>query len=168
MTDRGPQTGTRRESPEREIKRRNAWIEKFDLEVSVRDGHRLSDQLIQARFGNRAIALPVDVNSVSGAWRLSIDQHAKAHRSSARRWSQDEIEVAGMKAVSDPPLGLVEYDGLFPYRPITRKGPMIESQLRGSLIDVRLVQYRSVARHEVLGALIADIGFRRPQVAPIG
>ncbi len=73
-----------------------------------------------------------------------------------------------MKAVSDPPVGLVEHGGLFPYRPITRKRPMIESQVRRSHIDVTLVQYRTVARHKVLGALIADIVFRRLQVAPIG
>ena len=45
---------------------------------------------------------------------------------------------------------------------------MIESQPRGGNIDVTLVQYRTVGRHKVLGALIADIGFRRLQAAPIG
>src|SRR5208282_3722177 len=146
---------------EREIKRGNAWIEKFDLEVSVRDGLWLSDQLIQPRLGNRAIALAIDINSVSGAWRLSIDQHAKAHRSSPHRRTHDEIKVAGMKAVRDPPVGPVEHGGLLPYRPITRKGPMIEPQPRGGHIDVRPIQYRTVARHKVLGALIAEIVFRR-------
>jgi len=53
--DRRPQTGLHHELAEREIKRRNAWIEKFDLELSILDGPRLSDQLIHARrFGSCA------------------------------------------------------------------------------------------------------------------
>jgi hypothetical protein len=36
-------------------------------------GLRLSDQLIEALFGHYAVALFVNVNSVSGAWRLPVD-----------------------------------------------------------------------------------------------
>jgi hypothetical protein len=34
-------------------------IEKLDLELSISNGLRLSDQLIQPLFGNRAVALVV-------------------------------------------------------------------------------------------------------------
>ena len=129
-----------RGSAECEIKHRDAWIEKFDLELPVLDGPRLPYQLIHSRrFGYRAITLAIGISSVSGGRRLSIDQHAKAHRCTARRQTHDEIKVAGMKAVRDPPVGLVEYGSLFPYGPITRKGPMIESQPRRGRIDVTLV-----------------------------
>ena len=40
---------------------------------------RLSNQLIQPLIGKMAIALLIDVGSVSGAQWLSIDQHAKPH-----------------------------------------------------------------------------------------
>src|SRR5882762_1209968 len=52
-------------SAERERKRLHARIEELDLELSVSDGVRLSDQLIQPLFGNRAVALVVDVDPVS-------------------------------------------------------------------------------------------------------
>jgi len=59
--------GARNGSAERERKRLQARIEELDLEQSVRDGVRLSDQLIQPLLGNRAVALIVDVDSVSSA-----------------------------------------------------------------------------------------------------
>jgi hypothetical protein len=130
-----------RGSAERERKSLHARIEKLDLELSISDGLRLSDQLIQPLFGNRAVALGVNVNSVSSARRLSIDEHAKSHGSSSRCRSHDEMKIAGVKAVRDPPVGLVQHSGLFLHRPITRKGPMIESQLCGGGIDATLVQY---------------------------
>src|SRR5258708_38417808 len=156
-----------RGSAERERESLHARIEKLDLELSISNGPRLSDQLIQPLFGNRAVALVVNVNSVSSARRLSIDEHAKSHGSSSRRRSHDEMKIAGMKAVRDPSVGLVQHGGLFLHRPITRKGPMIESQPRGGSIAARLVQYCTAGRRKVLGALIADIVFRRLQAAPI-
>src|SRR5262245_9148169 len=45
---------------------------------------------------------------------------------------------------------------------------MIESQLGGGSIDLTLVQYQPTRRGKVLGPIIADIVFRRPQVVPIG
>src|SRR4029453_9926535 len=157
-----------RGSAERERKSLHAGIEKLDLELSISDGLRLSDQLIQPLFGNRAVALVINVNSVSSARRLSIDEHAKAHGSSTRCRSHDEMKIAGVKAVRDPPVGLIQHSGLFLHRPITRKGPMIESQARGGSIDATLVQCCTAGRRKVLGALIADIVFRRLQAAPIG
>src|SRR5829696_507016 len=157
-----------RGSAERERISLHARIEKLDLELSISDGLRLSDQLIQPLFANRAVALVVNVNSVSSARRPSIDEHAKSHGSSSRCRSHDEMKIAGVKAVRDRPVGLVEHSSLFPHRPITRKSPIIEPQPRGGIIEARLVQYRTTGRRKVLGALIAEIVFRRPQAAPIG
>src|SRR3989442_2389432 len=64
-------------SAERERKRLHARIEELNLELSVSDGGRMSDQLIQPLFCNRAVALVVDVDPVGSAWRLSMDEHAK-------------------------------------------------------------------------------------------
>src|SRR5262245_64842366 len=52
-----------RESAEGERKSFYARIEKLDLELSVNDGLRLPDQLIEPLFGNRAVALIVHVLS---------------------------------------------------------------------------------------------------------
>src|SRR5205823_1825526 len=78
-----------------------------------------------------------------------------------------EMKITGVKAIRDPPVGFVQHSGLFPHRPITRKGPLIESQSRGRSIDATLVQHCTTGRRKVLGALIADIVFLRLQTAPV-
>jgi hypothetical protein len=82
-------------SAERESKSLNARTEKLDLELAIDDGLRLSDQLVQPLFGNCAIALLVNVNSVSRAWRLSINQYAKSHGCFWRCRAHDEVKIAG-------------------------------------------------------------------------
>jgi hypothetical protein len=57
---------------------------------------------------------------VSSAGRLSIDAHAKSHGSSSRRRSDHEMKIAGVEAVHDPTVGLVQHGRLFLDRPITR------------------------------------------------
>src|SRR5262249_3753679 len=146
----------------------HARIEKRDLEQSISDGLWLPDQLIQPLFAQRAVALVVNVTSVSRARRQSIDEHAKPHGRSSRRRSHDQMQIAGMKAVGDPPAGRVQRCGLPPYRPITRKRPLIEPQPRGGSIPATRVQYRTTGRGKVLGTLIAEVVLGRPQAAPIG
>ena len=157
-----------RGSAERKHKSFHARIEKFDLELSIRDGWRVSDQLIQPRCGHRAVALVVHVNAVRSARRLSIEAHAKAHGSASWCRPHDEMQIAGVKAVHDPPVGLVQHRGLFPHCPITRQGPMIALQPLGGRIDATLVPYGTTWGRKVCGALIANIGFRRLQAVPIG
>src|SRR5207237_5238938 len=67
-----------RGSAERERESLHARIEKLDLELSISNGLGLPDQLIQPLFCKRAVALVVNVNSMSSARRLSIDAHAKS------------------------------------------------------------------------------------------
>src|SRR5882724_4306673 len=107
---------------------------------------------MQALFGNRSVALIVNVNAVSSARRLSIDEHAKSHGSARRCRSHDEVKIAGMKAVRDPAVSLVQGDELSLHRPIARQGPLIEFQPRGSGIAVTLVRYCTAGRRKVLGA----------------
>jgi len=110
--------GTMR-STEREREHFHARIEKLDLELSINDWLRLSDQLVQPLFGNRAVALLVNVNSVSSGGRLPINEHTKAHGCSSRCRSHNEMEIAGVKAVRDPSIGLVHHSGLIPHCPLT-------------------------------------------------
>jgi hypothetical protein len=69
----------RQGSAERERVSLDAWIEKLDFELPISDGLRLSDQLVQALLDNRAVALVVNISSVSGARRLSVNAHPKSH-----------------------------------------------------------------------------------------
>src|SRR5258708_11803625 len=164
---RAPRRGDRvkslcRGSAERERESLHARIEKLDVELAISNGLRLSDQLIQPLFGNRAVTLVVNVNSVSSARRLSIDEHAKAHGSSPRCRSHDEMKIAGVKAVRDPPVGFVQHRGLSLHRPLTGKGPMIEREARGGSIDARLVQDCTTGSRTALRAPVPAIVFRRP------
>src|SRR6266550_6848000 len=110
----------------------------------------------------------VNVTAVSSTRRSSIDARAKAHGRSPHCRSHDQMQIAGVKAVRDAPVGLVQHRGLSLHRPITGKGPMIEREARGDSIDARLVQDCPTGRRKVLGARVPEIVFRRPQVAPIG
>src|SRR5918992_6087144 len=155
-------------SAERQRKHLHARTEKLDLELSISDRLRLSDQLIQPLFGNRAVTMPVNVDSVSGARRLSIDEHATSNGSSPGGRPHDEMKIAGVKATREPSVGLVQHRRLFAHRPITRKSPLIEPQPLGGRIDPGRVPYGTSARREVPGPLIAEIVLRRLQAPPIG
>jgi hypothetical protein len=60
-------------SAERECENLHTRTEKLDLELAIRDGFRLSDQLVQALFGRRADALFVNVSSfATAAWFFTV------------------------------------------------------------------------------------------------
>src|SRR5262249_60585788 len=88
-----------RGSAERERKRLHARIEKLDLELPISNGLGLADQLIQPLLGRRAVALLINVTSVSSTRRLSIEEHAKAHGRSSRCRAHHQMQIAGVKAV---------------------------------------------------------------------
>src|SRR5918994_7517616 len=91
-----------RGSAEREAISLHTRIEILDLEESIDDGLLLSDQLVEALFADRAVALLVDVSSVSGARHLSVDEHAKRHGGPPRWGSHHEVHVARMEADRNP------------------------------------------------------------------
>src|SRR5260370_2244435 len=91
-----------RGSAERERKSLHARIEKLDLELSISNGLRLADQLIQPRFGHRAVALLVNVTAMSRARCLPIDEHPKAHGGSPPPRPHDETKIPGANATHDP------------------------------------------------------------------
>src|ERR687895_2755457 len=78
-------------SAEREAISLHPRIEKLDLEESIGDGLGLPDQLVEPLFAKGAFAPLVDVGSVSTIRRLSVDEHAKRHRSFSRCGSHDEV-----------------------------------------------------------------------------
>ena len=110
-------------SAEREGERRHAGIEEFDLELSIDDRLRLSDQLIQPLVDNRAVAALVHVAAMSSTRRLPVNRHAETYGDALPRRSHDEVKVAGVKAVHDPAVGTVR-DGRLPtHRPSRRALP---------------------------------------------
>ena len=79
--------------------------------------------------GDPRLGLEHVVKSVSSSWRLSVDEQAKPHGGLARCRSHDQMQIAGVEAVRDPPVGRVQRCGLPLHRPITRRRPLIEPQL---------------------------------------
>src|SRR5688572_12397909 len=155
-------------SAERESKNLHARTEKLDLELALGDGIGLSDQLIQPLFGDCAVALLVNVYSVSHARRLSVDQHAKSHGRFWLRRAHYEMKITRVKTIRDGSIRLVQHDGLVLDGPIARKRPIIQAQPRGEFINAWRFQDRPAGRRKVLCALIPDIVFAGLQAAPIG
>jgi hypothetical protein len=94
-------------STEGERKSLHPGIQKLDLELSISDGLRLSDQLVQPLFGNCAFASHIKVKSASRDCWLPVYEHAKPHGRSWLGRTHNEMKVAGVEAVRDPPAGLV-------------------------------------------------------------
>jgi hypothetical protein len=57
----------------------HTYIEKLNFKLPIRDGSRLSDQLIHPWFRDCPVALFVHINAVNDLRRLSIDQDPKSY-----------------------------------------------------------------------------------------
>jgi hypothetical protein len=74
--------------------------------------------LVQPLFANRAFASPIKVKSASRNCWLPVYEHAKPHGRSSINRPHDEMKVACVEAVRDPPAGLVQNNGLSSNGPI--------------------------------------------------
>src|SRR5215218_2382697 len=117
-------------SAEREAISLHARTEILDLEESIGDGLRLSDQLIQSLLADRAVAPIINVSPVSNARRLSIDEHAKQHRITSLGRTHHEVHVARMEPDRDPSWRLAEHRRVLGERPDARGGPLVQAQPR--------------------------------------
>ena len=54
-----------------------ARVEEGDLKGSVGNRAVLPDELVKPRFGDRAVALAIHIDSVRAAGRLPVEQHAE-------------------------------------------------------------------------------------------
>ncbi len=112
---------------------------------------------MQPLFGQLSVAFGVDIGSMRGTGRLPVNAHAESHWESWVCRPHHQVKVAGVEAARNVSTSLAQGDGLLPYRPVSRQGPVIERELRRDHIDVTLAWYRSTRRGEVLGAFIAGI-----------
>src|SRR5262249_57587888 len=106
----------------------------LDLEHSVDDGRRLPDQLVRPLTGHGAVPLLVDVDAVSGAGWLPVDQDAKPHRILPRRRTEDEVEIPCVEPVGNPAGPTAQRGPLRPEGPVPGETPVIEPEAaRGPL-----------------------------------
>jgi hypothetical protein len=111
----------------------------------------LPNQLDTGVAPDRAVTVFVYITSRACARRLSVDEHSKRYGSLPRGRSHDEVEIARMKPVRDPPAGSVQHGSLCLHRPFTGKRPLIEAQARRKRIAVTRVQHGTARRREILG-----------------
>src|ERR1051325_5288891 len=155
-------------STKSEGERLDACVKKLNLEFSIHDRRRLPDQLVHSRYADCAIPQSVYVTSVGSGDRLSVDEYAEAHRIAVAGWSHNQMQITGMKSIRDAPGRLIEHDCSLLHCPIARERPMIVLEARWNGVNVRLIQYRTTQRREVLSALISDIVFSRAKIGPVG
>src|SRR5215472_7086294 len=114
------------DSAECEVKNLDLGSHKLDFEQAVRDRPGLPYQLIHAGPTDRPITLIVDVDPVSGARDPAVDSDAEADESVVHGRSHDEIEIAGVEPVHNPPIRRIKERGLRPDRPVTDQGPLVQ------------------------------------------
>jgi hypothetical protein len=97
----------RRGLPKCKVKDGDTRPKKLNLKLPISDCSGLSDQLVHPWLGNGASALLVNVEAMSVVWGAAIDQYVESHRTAIGRGTQDQIDIAGVKAVHEPPVGRV-------------------------------------------------------------
>ena len=127
------------ESTEREHERLRTPIEELDFEQTIDDGSLLPDQLVHPLLDEEAGPPSVDVASACSIRRLSIDNHPEPYGSLTSRRAHHEVDIAGVELARDPPVGLVQNDGLRCGRPVSRKSPMITFQWTEIRVHAMLV-----------------------------
>jgi hypothetical protein len=138
------------------------------FEGVVGDGAGLAEELVEARLGEGAVALVVDVAAVGGARGLAVEAHPEPDGTAGRGRGHDQVQVAGGEAVDDPPTGLVAHDGLLLDGPVARQRPVVEPQPWGGGIGVARIQDGASGGDEVVGAPVAEVVLGRPQAGPVG
>src|SRR5262245_47473885 len=78
------------------------------------------------------------------------------------------MQVTGVEAVGDPSSSVVQGERLLLERPLSRQSPIVRAQPGWESVRARLINNRTTGRDEVLRAVVSDVVFRGPQVAPIG
>src|SRR5437016_2947861 len=156
-----------RASSERKDISLHARIEKLDFEHSIGNRLGLPDELVEPLFGGRAVALLVDVSSVSIPRRAPIEEHAETYRRSARWRSHDQMQIARVKTVGDAPVSLVECYSAGAHSPIAAERPLIEPERRWGSIGSALADKRTARRCKALRLLTAEIILLRSQIVPV-
>ena len=111
------------DSTEREHERLRTPIEKLDFEQMIDDGILLPDQPLHPLLDEEAGPPSVDVASACSIRRLPIDNHPEPYGSLTSRRAHHEMDIAGVELARNPPVGLVQNDGLRPHRslPLSRR-----------------------------------------------
>src|SRR2546423_14601321 len=114
--------------PERKTKRFHPRLSELYLELSIGYLGLLAHELVGPLTTRRPVPLIIDVGSVRWAGRLAVDLHDEPHWLRSRRNTHDEIDVAGVEAIHNLAVRLVENSTSSFHGPIAGEPPLIERQ----------------------------------------
>src|SRR6266699_3211291 len=114
----GRDSNRSRTLPERKTKRFYSRVGKLYFELSISNRFLLTHELVRPLTSCRPVPLIIDVGSVRCTGRLAVDLYCEPHRLRSRRRAHYEIHVAGVEAIHDATIRLVQYNGLSIHRPI--------------------------------------------------
>jgi hypothetical protein len=86
-----------------------------------------------------SVALLVHVEPMRVTGRLSVDEHAERHGPARLTRPQDEVDVAGVEAEGDSPIGPVQRARPPLDRPVAGERPLVELQRIRGEVGARLV-----------------------------
>ena len=90
----------------------DARIEEFNLEGMIGDVPVLPYQLVEPLSRHNALTVRVGIAAMVGARSHAVHGHAKPDRHAVRARPEDEVQVAGVKAIDNAAALRVE-DGIF-------------------------------------------------------
>src|SRR5262249_20489391 len=110
-------------SAERKAKRFDSRLDELYLELAIGDRSLLPHQLICPLARRCPSSLFVEVGSVLGTGRLSIDLHDEPHRRRTPWRTHYQVHVPGVKAIHDPAIRCVHHDTSPIHGPVTGERP---------------------------------------------
>src|ERR1700679_3810198 len=103
----------------------------------VSDFAALTNELVKALTGHHALSVGVNVGTVVGPRRGTVDRHAEVDWSAFLRGTEHQVQGAGVEPVDDAAVLVVEPRALAADRPLAGKTPVIQPQI-ACRVSVRL------------------------------
>src|SRR6185437_8037784 len=153
--------------PEGEGEGLHAGIEELDLEGAVFNRPLLAHQLIEAMKRDRAQALSVGVGAMVRARGGAVNGDLEADGLAVRR-AQHQVEIPGVEAIDDRPVGLFQNRHLRADFPGAGKTPLIVRGANRRGVGRGFIGFKLLRRGKAHAAAVADVGFRRPDGGHVG
>src|SRR5262245_26101856 len=118
-------------------------------------------------FDDGTITLFVDIEAASLTRRLPINGDAKANGRFLAGRPHDQMKIARVKTKRNPAIRTAQDRRLPAHRPLADERPLIERQASWERIEATSVQLPPPGRNKVLRPLVAEVRFRRSQVARV-
>jgi hypothetical protein len=128
-----------RESSERKTKHFHSRVGKLYLELTIRYLCLQAHELVRPLAICDSVPLIIDIGAVPCARRLAVDLDREPHWLRSRWRAHYEIHVAGVEAIREPTIRLVQHGASSFHRPSAGESPLIERQARNGVGTRRIL-----------------------------